>query len=325
MKPYLTLSLTEQCNMRCVYCPPAGENYHTQRAIFSLPKLSNVLRLAAALDLGKVRFTGGEPLLYPDLRAAVEAAAGWGLEVHINTNGLLLEHHLGWMSAIPNLQIKVSLDAVLPQTLERISGVNRLEQILNGLRWGAQLGLVRRINFVLTRLNADQFPGVLDLCRSLGVGLKVFDMFPVPETALRWQELYQAVDELPLAGEVLPEYPYAAHFGTPTRELCIRGVHVRIKSCLDGTHYHPSCENCPFFPCPEGLYCLMVTPSLTVVPCRLGEQHFCACRDLGQVRAAIEQGLELYAHSYYARLYTGGLPSSALDLLCDAGRVAVPC
>jgi hypothetical protein len=80
-------------------------------------------------------------------------------------------------------------------------------------------------------------------------------------------------------------------------------VPVRIKNCFDGTHYHSTCRQCPNFPCPEGLYCLLVTPSLTVVPCRLGTHLQRECHDLNEVKAAIEEGMTLYEESYYANWF----------------------
>lgn len=310
MKPYITISLTDVCNMRCVYCPPAGETYHTARAVFSPEKVLGVLQAAVNLGLYKVRFSGGEPSLYPHLRQVVEGAAALGLEVHLNTNGLLLQKHLDWLEHVPNLHIKVSLDACTPDVLRRISGQSRLDDILTGLRLGVEKSLVQRVNFVLTRLNADQLPGILSLCRELGIGLKIFDMFPVPETQKTWRELYLPTEALHLQGQRLPEYAYTAHFGTPTQELLVDGVHVRIKSCLDGTRYHATCAACPFFPCPEGLYCLMVTPSLTVIPCRLGEHLFHTCETFEQVQSAIQAVMQFYAEAIYANLYRG-LPNDA--------------
>lgn len=300
LKPYITISLTDACNLRCVYCPPSGENYNTPAETFDPAAVEMVLDLSAELNLGKIRFTGGEPLLYPHLQRVMEYAAGLGLEIHMNTNGLLLDKHLPWLQTIPNLVIKVSLDAVTDKGMRQVSGVAGVERVIEATRRAAQLGLVQRLNFVLTRLNMDQFPAMLELCRSMGIGLKVFDMFPVPETDTIWQTFYAAPDGLPLDGEPAEPYLYTLKYGTPTRELWLEGVHVRIKNCFDGTHYHATCHNCSFFPCPEGLYCLVITPSLTVIPCRLGTHHHRVCRTKATLQQAVESAITLYDESYYA-------------------------
>lgn len=308
LKPYIAISLTDVCNLRCVYCPPAGENYHTPTVMMPLERACGILDTAAELGLQKVRFTGGEPLLYPHLQAVVEHAAQCGLSVHLNTNGLLLAQNLDWLAKIPGIHIKVSLDAHTNPAMQRIAGAGQAKRVIAGLRRAAAAGIVQRINFVLTRLNVDQVPGILALCRELGIGLKLFDMFPVPETAVQWQHLYAPIAALNLDGDPAPPYAYSHQFGTPTRELMIDGVPVRIKDCQNGTRYHDRCQHCPFFPCPEGLYCLLVTPSLTVVPCRLGEHLYHHCQDFAELREAVASVIELYNESTYANLFRDTQP-----------------
>lgn len=95
-------------------------------------------------------------MLYPHLQEVTDYAAAKGLIVHINSNGLLVTKHLHWMQHVENLVVKVSLDAATPQALYEMSGVNRLDRIVDGVRQGVALGIVTRINFVLTSMNVDQ-------------------------------------------------------------------------------------------------------------------------------------------------------------------------
>jgi MoaA/NifB/PqqE/SkfB family radical SAM enzyme len=302
-KPYITISLIDICNMKCVYCPPLGENYHTPHQFFAPQKVKHVLETAVSLGMEKVRFTGGEPLLYPYLDEVTTYAAELGLTVHINTNGLNLSRHLRWMRHVENLVVKVSLDAVDEEVFREMSGARGVERVLAGIRQGAELGVVKRINFVLTRLNADQIPGVLALCREVGIGLKIFDMYPVPETELHWQLVYMPPDALPVEGRAAAPYGYTSRFGTPTRELVVDGVPVRIKNCFDGTRYHNRCQECAAYPCPEGLYCLVVTPSQRVVPCRLGDHLQQDFVDKAGLRAALLEACQLYDESFYVNAY----------------------
>jgi len=230
-------------------------------------------------------------------------AAHLGLEIHVNTNGLLLEKHIDWLSQIPNLFIKISLDAHTNATMRRVNGVAAAEKVLRGLRLGAEKGLVQRVNLVLTQLNFDQIPGVHSLCKEFGIGMKIFDMFPVPETKKIWQMLYAPPDALQLKGTSAPPYAYTQKYGTPTREQIVDGVHVRIKNCFDGTHYHPVCKDCAAFPCPEGLYCLLVTPSLTVVPCRLGTQLHRSCQNFSELLRHLREVMVMYEESFYLNRY----------------------
>ena len=324
-KPYLTIPLLEVCNFRCVYCPPEGETYHTPKAVFAPETVKKVLATAVDADMEKVRFSGGEPLLYPHLQEVMAYAFELGLDVHMNTNGLLLTKHLHWLKLFPDLVLKVSLDAVTDASMKSVAKVAQIDKVLDGIRQGAKLGLVRRLNFVLTRLNADQIPGILALCKELGIGLKIFDMYPVPETEPAWHAYFAPIDVLSLAGEVLPPDLYTQKFGTPTQELLVDGVHVRIKNCFTGTRYHAMCESCPAFPCPEGLYCLQVTPSLTAVPCRLAPHLYEQCNDFDTLQATLQKFMGIYEESYFMNGFGAKYQSFHDTRLAELeGRSSVP-
>ena len=320
-KPYITISLIDVCNMKCVYCPPMGENYHTPRNFFAPQKVKQVLETAVSLGMSKVRFTGGEPMLYPYLEQVTTYAASLGLTVHINTNGLNLSRHLGWMQAVKNLVVKVSLDAVDEAVFGEMSGAQGVHRVVDAIRQGALLGVVKRINFVLTRLNADQIPGLLALCREVGIGLKIFDMYPVPETELHWQLVYMPPDALAVEGRAAAPYAYTSRYGTPTRELVVDGVPLRIKNCFDGTRYHERCQECAAYPCPEGLYCLVVTPSQRVVPCRLGDHLHQEFATTAELTTALQEACQLYDESFYVNAYGEAHQDFYAQALAQPGNV----
>jgi len=303
MKPYITIPLLEVCNFRCVYCPPEGETYHTPKDFFSPEKVCGVLDTAKSVGMTKVRFSGGEPLLYPHLEQVIQHALNLGLDVHMNTNGLMLLKHLSWLKNYQDITVKVSLDAITNNAMQAVTKVARIEKVVEGIRQGVSAGIVKRLNFVLTRLNLNQLPGILALCKELGIGLKIFDMYPVPETEQSWHTFFVPIDNLFLHGESAPVDPYTQKYGTPTEELIVDGVPVRIKNCFNGTRYHAMCQTCPAFPCPEGLYCLQVTPSLTVVPCRLGTHLYQQCNISTDLSNALTEIMDIYEDSYHANLF----------------------
>jgi len=239
-------------------------------------------------------------LMYPHLEQVISYAVNLGLEVHMNTNGYFLLKQLPWLRKYQGITVKVSLDAHTNEALKAVSKVSKIEQIIEGIRQGAAAGIVKRLNFVLTRLNADQIPGILALCKELGIALKIFDMYPVPETEQAWRAYFAPLEVLALNGEAAPIDLYTQKYGTPTEELLVDGVPVRIKNCFNGTRYHAMCQECAAFPCPEGLYCVQVTPSMTVVPCRLGLHLYRKCDDFSQLGSALTDIIEIYDSSYLA-------------------------
>ena len=91
---YLRVSVTDRCNLRCAYCMPAqGVPWQPHADRLSLNEIAQVVRAAADLGITRVRLTGGEPLVRPDLPQLVrEIARVHGIEeISLTTNGMLLE------------------------------------------------------------------------------------------------------------------------------------------------------------------------------------------------------------------------------------------
>lgn len=296
--PYLSIAITSACNFSCIYCPPDGECYKTSSQQINKKNMLQLLTMAKEIGMSKVRITGGEPFLYDGLRKIVAHATTLGLEVHINTNGSLLEKHISWLKEMRDqVHLKVSLDCLSEKTLKEISSKNGeiLDKLVSAVERSADAGLLKRLNFVLTSKNVYELPKVVEMARRLRVGLKVFDMFFVPETKAAWQELYLPPSVLGLKRASTSSDVYSQFYGIPIQQHEVLGVPVRIKDSLNGTHYHPDfCAPCSAFPCQEGLYCLVVTPSLTVVPCRLGIQRYRKCESVEQIRSAVLEICEVY-------------------------------
>src|SRR3989338_4843533 len=93
---YLRISVTDRCNLRCIYCmPPAGISHKPQNSIMSFEAIYRIAKAAAGLGIHKVRLTGGEPLVRKDLALLVEKLKGIvGLkELALTTNGIYLSEY----------------------------------------------------------------------------------------------------------------------------------------------------------------------------------------------------------------------------------------
>jgi MoaA/NifB/PqqE/SkfB family radical SAM enzyme len=243
------------------------------------------------------------------------------MEILVATNGMHLEEHVHWLREINGLVVKLSLDSLAPSLFRKITGGGRIERVLKGVESARNAGIKVRLNAVLTTLNAFSLDPLLRLCRSLGCGLKLLDMFPVPETERIWRSLYFPPEALGLTGTMRSPDPYSQHYGIPTDELDIGGVHVRIKNSHKGTHYHPVCAGCKQFPCQEGFYCLVVTPPMTVLPCRLGRHLIRRCRGQGEVESALEESFEVYNSSQLANHFWSKYSGFYANRLAELRRV----
>ena len=293
VQPYAAVSLTPACNYQCCFCPPGGEQYSTAMHEFKKSELNSVLQTLASLGFRKVRFSGGEPFLFTGIREAVLQATKLGLEVFINSNGVLLKNHIDWLAGLSNVFLRINLSALQPSVMRKVHGQVDSRMVVDALESAADICILQRINFVLTVDNLMEVEAILRLCHDFGIGMKIFDVFGVPHTLSQWNSAYAPLEALQLSGTEALSHEYSSNFGIPTRDLVVDDVQVRIRDSTVGSKYHNICRACKLFPCQEGFYCITVTPSLAVLPCRLGcheanEQHH-------DLETKLERALRIFA------------------------------
>jgi cyclic pyranopterin phosphate synthase len=145
----LRISLTPACNLSCIYCHREGEK--DAKAPLSAADIAEILRVAGGFGIRSVKFTGGEPMLRPDLLDIIRSVPR-GIESSITTNGTLLT------SLAPDLRnaglrrVNVSLDSLDPETYKKITGTDRLGDVLEGIAAALKTGLTPvKLNMVVLK------------------------------------------------------------------------------------------------------------------------------------------------------------------------------
>ncbi len=158
---YLRLSITEVCNFRCVYCLPNGYARDPEAQFLSVVEVGRLVAGFAALGVTKVRLTGGEPSVRPDLPAIIASAADApGIaRVAMTTNGWKLGERIGAWRDAGLTHLNVSADSLDPRTFARLTGHDRLPDILAGIDQALALGLGVKLNAVLMRDTFDPAAG----------------------------------------------------------------------------------------------------------------------------------------------------------------------
>ncbi|MBX3489923.1 MAG: GTP 3',8-cyclase MoaA [Parvibaculum sp.] len=157
---YLRLSVTEVCNFRCTYCLPNGFQKAGSMDFLSTDEIGRLVCAFSGLGIGKVRLTGGEPTVRKDIGGLIaRVAAQPGIDkVALTTNGWNLSRHIDNWVASGLTHLNVSVDALERETFRKITGHDRLEDVLAGLERAQTLPLKAvKINAVLLRdaLNTD--------------------------------------------------------------------------------------------------------------------------------------------------------------------------
>ncbi len=164
---YLRISLTDRCNLRCVYCMPLdGVRYTPDEALLTAAEIETVVRAATRIGFRKFRLTGGEPTLRADLIEIVTRIAGVPgvADLAMTTNGVLLPRLARPLAAAGLRRVNIHVDTLAPDRLPKIMRWGRLEQIWHGIDAAIDAGLLPiKLNAVVTRGYNDE--AVVDLAR----------------------------------------------------------------------------------------------------------------------------------------------------------------
>ncbi|WP_261665067.1 GTP 3',8-cyclase MoaA [Deinococcus sp. Marseille-Q6407] len=155
----LRISVTDRCNLRCIYCMPAevfGQDYAflPQSELLSFEEIERVARIMLGLGVQKLRLTGGEPLLRRELPQLVERLArlDGAEDLAMTTNGLLLPRYAADLKAAGLQRVTVSLDALDAETFGEMNGLGvSPERVLAGIDAALTAGLGVKLNTVVKR------------------------------------------------------------------------------------------------------------------------------------------------------------------------------
>ncbi len=158
---YIRVSVTDRCNLRCMYCmPPSGPPRCLKPSrILKTEKLLQFLEVARKYGLKKVRITGGEPLLRKDITEIVRAIRDIGVEdLSLTTNGQLLPLFAGRLRAAGLDRVNVSMDSLRPERYREITGGGDLQNVLRAIELAEAAGLAPvKINMIPIRgVNDDE-------------------------------------------------------------------------------------------------------------------------------------------------------------------------
>jgi cyclic pyranopterin phosphate synthase len=179
----LRVSVTDACNIRCTYCMPEKVlGFLPQDRLLGFDSIVRMVRVLVRAGVRKVRLTGGEPLMRPNLSQLVERlSAICGLEqIALTTNGMLLSDQIDGLVAGGLTHINISLDTLREPAFRQISRRDGLDRVLEGIRAAVESPLHVRINALLLRdINLEDCLPLVAYARKLGVILRFIEFMPL--------------------------------------------------------------------------------------------------------------------------------------------------
>jgi cyclic pyranopterin phosphate synthase len=181
---YLRISVTDRCNLRCMYCmPKEGVSQIGHEEILSYEEILKIARITAARGVSKIRITGGEPLVRRgiiDLITALHELPGIA-DLSITTNGILLQSCAASLRNAGIQRINISLDSLDPEKYKKITRGGDLNAVLAGIRKAREVGFSPiKINVVAMRgINDDEIAAFAKLTLDRPVHIRFIEFMPV--------------------------------------------------------------------------------------------------------------------------------------------------
>jgi 12,18-didecarboxysiroheme deacetylase len=168
-KPVVVWNITRACNLNCMHCYAGAVHRSSDRELSTEEGLS-LLDDLATFGVPVILFSGGEPLLRPDVIELAKYAEGRNMRTVISTNGTLIDERKAMLLKDAGVSyVGISLDG-LEQVNDHFRGTKgAFRMALNGIKHCQQTGLKVGFRFTINKLNADQVPGIFDLAEEVGI------------------------------------------------------------------------------------------------------------------------------------------------------------
>ena len=180
---YLRISLTEACNLRCIYCMPEEEVCFKKDNGLTDEELKYLIDIFGDIGLKKIRFTGGEPLLRKSIVELVSKAKENKIEkIALTTNGVLLHKYLDELINAGLNEINISLDSLNEEVFKKITRGGNLTYVLDSIKKAVNKGIKVKVNAVIVKgINDNEF---LDLCKlsiDNKLDIRFIELMPIGE------------------------------------------------------------------------------------------------------------------------------------------------
>jgi cyclic pyranopterin phosphate synthase len=209
----LRVSLTDRCNFRCFYCLPHGEPpIAPKEQMLSYEEIEYVSDIFVSLGIEKIRLTGGEPMMRRDIETIIRKLAALKPRLHdlaLTTNGYFLPGRAAALKEAGLDRITISIDSLRPDTFRRMTGVDVLPRVLEGIAAARDAGLAPiKINAVIVRGHNDtEVADFARFAREHDIAMRFIEFMPL-DSGHEWSRA-DVVSGREILASIEERYPLA--------------------------------------------------------------------------------------------------------------------
>ncbi|MBV1836396.1 GTP 3',8-cyclase MoaA [Acetobacter estunensis] len=188
---YLRVSVTDRCDMRCLYCMAEEMEFLPRDDVLTFAELDRICTVFIRRGVRRIRLTGGEPLVRRGIDGFVRELGRWTTgnaplkldELTLTTNGTQLPVHASALKEAGVRRVNVSMDSLDPARFASITRRGTLERTIAGIHAARETGLEVRVNTVVMRgVNDDELDRLIAWCGEVGTDLCLIETMPMGET-----------------------------------------------------------------------------------------------------------------------------------------------
>ncbi|MBU2102707.1 MAG: GTP 3',8-cyclase MoaA [Candidatus Omnitrophota bacterium] len=267
---YLRISITDRCNLRCIYCMPEGGVVRkVVSEILSFEEIIRVVKVCSTIGIRKIKISGGEPLMRKGCCKLLESLIRLPKiqEVSLTTNGLLVRQHSKDLKEAGLRRMNISIDTLDARKFRRIAGQGELADVLDGIDAAIEDGFFVKLNVVMMKgVNDNEIMEFMHFAGERKLIVRFIELMPMVESRLLNKDFYLSCDavkkRLESLGSLKP---------------------IRVKSFGNGPAHYFEIEN---HPCPVGFissisckFCsscnrIRLTSTGMLMPCLAGSDGF---------------------------------------------------
>ena len=180
---YLRVSVTDKCNLRCIYCMDEKDNSFLKNdEKLTDDEIYRIVKESSKLGIKKVRITGGEPLVRPDLVKLVSKINSIpGIEeIYLTTNGILLADMIDELAVNGLKGVNISLDSLNEERFNKLTRLGKLNKVLESIDKAIALGIKVKLNTVIVNdINKDEIIDFVNLTKEKEIDVRIIELMPI--------------------------------------------------------------------------------------------------------------------------------------------------
>ncbi|MGG7144621.1 GTP 3',8-cyclase MoaA [Clostridium nigeriense] len=180
---YLRISLTDRCNLRCVYCmEEEGSNFFKNEEKLTKDEICKIVSVSAKLGIKKIRLTGGEPLVRNDIVELMEKINNIPEieEIYLTTNGIILEEKVEVLKKVGLKGVNISLDSLKEEMFHKLTRLGDLKKVLSAIDKCLELGIKVKLNTVMIKgMNEDEILDFVKLTLKKNIDVRFIELMPI--------------------------------------------------------------------------------------------------------------------------------------------------